>query len=97
MVSFGDYDDEDYETEDHYDFEILRLANENGKFAIPFNYEINKGKKDYTGLVQAIERGIDNNWFFLIDISPLMWDPSRIYRIYRLTPEGKSRKLQLEN
>jgi hypothetical protein len=84
-------------TDDDYDYEILKLANENGKFAIPFDFEINRLIKEITPLLQAFERGIDNNWFTLIDISPLMWDPSRIYRIYRLTPEGKSRKLQLEN
>lgn len=66
------------------DLEILSLANEKGKFAIEIGARMSPLQK------QGFERGIDKQYFTLVDVSPIANHPDRLFRIFRLTPLGVS-------
>lgn len=72
-------------TPDEADLYILGLANEKGKFAIEVGLRLKPCAQE------ALERGMDNEWFTLIDISHANIAPSLLLRIFRLTPAGKHR------
>ena len=70
--------------DEHEDFRLLSLANEKGKFAFQIAY----GSADFQSV---FERGIDKQWFTLVDISPLPHatpGDGRLFRIFRLTDAG---------
>ncbi len=65
------------------DRRLLALANEKGKFAIQIGCPMDEA------LQAAFERGIDNEWFTLVDIAPLAHADGRVCRVFRLTETGK--------
>lgn len=77
--------------QDEADWLLLKLANEKGKFALGM------GVIPDEQLQLAFERGIDADWFMLVDVSPLAAAPmSGIFRIFRLTQRGHARRAHLE-
>ena len=79
-------------SDEHEDFRLLSLANEKGKFALEIAY----GSADFQSV---FERGIDKQWFTMVDISPLPHatpNDRRLFRIFRLTDAGWSRRRVLE-
>ena len=78
-------------TDEECDWDILRRANDKGKFAI----ELGMVMCDH--LQFAFERGIDNSWWMLADLSFIAEYPSRNpMRIFKLTPAGEARRAELE-
>jgi len=77
-------------SDDDADFWLLMLANEKRKFAIQIGYTLKPEQQ------AAFERGIDNHWFDLVDVSPVSEAPaSMIMRIFRLTEAGIARLEEL--
>lgn len=77
--------------EDRADYDLLSLANEKGKFGIALGLTLNQRGQF------ALERGIDEEWFTLVDISAIA-EPVTcgvLLRIFRLTPEGATRLMIL--
>jgi hypothetical protein len=73
-------------TNDAADHELLKLANEKGKFALQLGLEL----EDY--LQSAFERGIDQEWFTLVDLSEIAEAPQAgLMRVFRLTESGRKR------
>ena len=63
------------------DWMLLKLANEKGKFAL--------GIPTPPSVHEAFERGIDGEWFTLVDLTPLTQSGSDgVFKIYRLTKTG---------
>lgn len=78
-------------TDEECDWDILRRANDKGKFAI----ELGQVMCDH--LQAAFERGINNSWWTMVDLSFIAEYPSRSpMRIFKLTTFGESRRAQLE-
>lgn len=77
-------------TNDDADLELLSLANEKGKFAIELGYRLEPHKQ------YALERGIDAEWFRIVDVSPIAVSPGRLMRIFKLTEQGKERLAALK-
>lgn len=72
------------------DMALLGLANEKHKFGIELGY-MPKARVD------AFERGIDNEWFTLVDLSAGVGAaPGRVLRVFRLTEAGRARLLLLK-
>jgi len=68
------------------DYRLLSLANEKRKFAISIYMVLDQGLQD------ALERGIDAEWFRLIDVSFLANAPGwGLTRVFRLTDVGTDR------
>ena len=75
---------------DEADFHVLSLANKKRKFAVPLGARVAQDIQD------AIERGFDNQWFQLIDLSTMNeGGVGVIYRIFRLTDAGLDRLAEL--
>ncbi len=74
---------------DEADRQLLMLANEQGKFAVSI---LGGATRELT---EAIERGLDNNWFQLLDVAFLEHVPDIPMRIFRLTPLGWARRKEL--
>lgn len=72
-------------TEDEADFKILGMANERDKFGLDV-----RGIDD-PNLQQAFERGIDHNWFTLVDVSFVAAYPGVLMRVFKLTDGGRYR------
>jgi hypothetical protein len=73
-------------TADEADLRILSLASNKRKFAIEVGLPMEPA------MIDAFERGIDHEWFALVDISTGI--PSameRLMRVYRLTDAGMTR------
>lgn len=71
---------------DAADLRLLKLANEKGKFAIEVGFPMDQ---DLQG---AFERGIDNDWFTLVDLSPVACAPMGcLMRVFKLTAAGRYR------
>ena len=78
-------------THDQAEWEILKLANEKGKFAIQM------GAIPEEDLQTAFERGIDNDWFTLVDVGPLAHaSPGMVMRVFKLTAAGRARHDELK-
>jgi hypothetical protein len=76
--------------EDKADLELLGLANEKRKFAIALDYK-------NIHLQEALERGIDNQWFTLVDVSVIAVTAKPVLmRVFRLTDAGLTRLAQLQ-
>jgi len=82
-------------TNDEADLAILSLANEKLKFALEIGRPAFEGTED-AYLQLALERGIDGEWFTLVDVSPVAEFPGRLFRIFRLTDAGVARLKQLK-
>ena len=76
-------------TFDEADRELLDLANEKGKFALDI-----LGIDD-EDLQLAFERGIDQDWFTLVDVSYISVT-SHLMRIFKLTEAGEQRLKELD-
>lgn len=77
-------------TFDQADWELLSLANEKGKFGIGLSTRLDDD------LQLAFERGIDNQWFTFVDLSPVAAMPGAgLIRLYRLTEAGTARRAAL--
>jgi hypothetical protein len=76
-------------TDDEADLQILALASEKRKFAIPVAMPL----PDH--LQFALERGMENDWFRLIDVAAVAELPDRLMRIFRLTDTGMARMAEL--
>jgi hypothetical protein len=62
---------------------ILGLANEKGKFAIAVGLALDETRQT------VLERGMDEDWFRLIDVTPLTVAPTYCNRVFKLTPTGE--------
>lgn len=71
-------------TADQADAALLGLANHKGKFGI-------QGRITDAAIQDAFERGIDNEWFRFVDMSPVAAVPHQYVRVFRLTEAGKAR------
>lgn len=75
---------------DEGDFSILKLANQNGKFAIAMNEALS------VTVCGAVNRGLENGW-----ITCLTWAcildaaPGVVCTVFRLTESGKARLAEL--
>lgn len=77
-------------THDEADWLILKLANDKRKFALQLALDLDLDTQN------AFERGIDNDWWTLVDISPLANTPLPvIMRVFKLTPAGWDRRNEL--
>lgn len=77
-------------TDDEADWNILKLANPKGKFAIQV------GPLPVRQEQEAFERGIDNEWWRLVDIGPVSSAPrGLVFRIFKLTEAGRARRVEL--
>lgn len=77
-------------TDDEADLELLGLASNLRKFGIPMDVAMPEP------LVRAFERGIDRQWFTLVDItfrSEAL--PGRPLKVFRLTDAGMLRLAEL--
>ena len=78
-------------THDEAEWGILKLANDKGKFAIQM------GAIPEEDLQTAFERGIDNDWFTLVDVGPLAHaSQGAVMRIFKLTAAGRARHDELK-
>lgn len=78
------------ETFDEAELRLLSLANEKGKFAILVGLPLGQAMQD------AFERGIDNEWFALVDVGMVAAaGPGRLMRVFRLTQAGQERRAEL--
>lgn len=78
-------------SEEECDWEILKLANEKGKFGIEL------GVIPCEHIQAAFERGIDNNWWIMVDLTFLPSHPSRNpLRLFKLTNFGEARRATLQ-
>lgn len=68
------------------DASLLGLANEKGKFAIQIGMAMDDA------LIDAFERGIDREWFTLVDVTPIAIAPGTVCRVFRLTQAGWKRR-----
>jgi hypothetical protein len=73
-------------SENKNDAELLALANEKGKFAIQIGFPMSEP------LQEAFERGIDNEWFTLVDVSTIAHSGGACCRVFRLTEAGRQRR-----
>lgn len=71
------------------DWDLLRLANEKGKFALSIGVIL------LPAMQWAFERGIDEQWFTLVDIAPLQVADFQMMRVFRLTEAGWKRRREL--
>lgn len=71
-------------TDEEADWEVLRIADENGKFALPLAEELP------AEIQAAFEGGLDRDWFRLSDIRPVTAKDQRIklMRVFKLTDAG---------
>ena len=67
------------------DLRLLKLANSKGKFALEMGLPMDRH------LLDAFERGIDQQWFTLVDVAPLASAGMSTCRVFRLTDEGWKR------
>lgn len=69
---------------------LLQFANEKGKFGI----SLIEGKLPAVEIQEAFERGIDGEWFTLVDVSILTEAETGpgLMRVFRLTPAGITRR-----
>jgi len=66
------------------DYALMRIANEKRKFAIEL-----AGYVMSPMMAEAFERGIDEEWFTLVDVSAhLQAAPGRVMKVFRLTDKG---------
>ena len=78
--------------EDAADAELLSLATEDtGKFAIGIDYKLSDA------LQLALERGMQNEWFRLVDVSVAAESQGHICRIFLLTAAGRWRLKRLKS
>lgn len=70
---------------DQADYDLLSMANERGKFGLDI-----QGIDD-VNLQYALERGIDEDWFTLVDVSFVANMPGVLMRVFKLTPLGRQR------
>lgn len=78
-------------TTDRLDFELLSLANEKRKFGVGLTTVLEPD------LQAAFERGIDQQWFTFIDLSPVYsaLPNGGFVRLFRLTDVGVARRDEL--
>lgn len=76
-------------SDDRADLELLSMANEKGKFGLDL-----RGIDD-PNLQHALERGIDQDLFTLVDISFVAMLPLVLMRVFKLTPKGRRRLAEL--
>jgi len=70
------------------DLAILGLANDNGKFGLHLGVKLTQQQHD------AFERGIENEWFRLVDVSTISHAPG-LFRVFMLTESGRARLAEL--
>ena len=69
-------------SDEEAEIQLLSSANHRGKFAIELGHVLPPAQQI------AFERGIDNQWFTLVDVAPLAVTPDRLTRVFRLTEAG---------
>jgi len=69
---------------DESDFALLNLANEKGKFGLQLGVRLTEQEHE------AFERGIENEWFRLVDVSTIA-HAEGIFRVFKLTEAGLAR------
>lgn len=77
-------------TDEEADLTVLSKANHKRKFGVPFGVSLP------SELQFAFERGIDNDWFRLVDIAPIAALPSNFIRLFKLTDVGVARLTTLK-
>ena len=64
------------------EYEVLKLANENGKFAVEYGAGLSGQQQ-----IDALERMQLRREVILIDMSPLAAYPGKVFRVFLVTPE----------
>lgn len=78
-------------THDEADWQLLKLANDKGKFALSL------GPLEDHDLQIAFERAIDREWFTFVDLSPITAARrAGLMRVFRLTQAGRRRRTELQ-
>ncbi len=73
--------------DDEEELELLKLANEHGKFAIPILTQPLSEPKQL-----ALERLQQRRWITLIDVTPIA-NMTGLYRIFLLSPEARAKRV----
>lgn len=71
--------------EEQAELNILKCANDAGKFAIP----VDEGLPDL--VQQALERGMHLEWYRLVDVATIAAAGGRLCRVFILTAAGRNR------
>lgn len=71
--------------DDEADFRLLSVADRKRKFVVQLGYV---PEPEYQ---RAFERGIDNDWFTLVDVTTVLELPGKVFRVFRLTDAGDRR------
>lgn len=71
--------------DDEADFRLLSLADRTRKFVMQLGYVLE------SEFQCALERGIDNDWFTLVDVTTTPELPGKVFRVFRLTDAGMKR------
>ena len=70
--------------------ELLKLANNNGKFAIQLGHAMSYDRQN------AFEWMLMNDWIRLIDVTALSHGPGGIFRVYRAMPVAMAFRTRME-
>jgi hypothetical protein len=70
--------------EEQAEYELLKLANDKGKFAIPMAANMTDDHSD------ALERLQLREWIKLIDVSPLSIQTGKVFRVFMITPAART-------
>lgn len=76
-------------TDDEADYQVLSRGNDKGKFAIAVEATAPPE------IWQAFERGLENEWFRLVDVARLTATNGELARVFRLTDAGRERLKKL--
>lgn len=77
-------------TNEEADFNLLKLANGKGKFGLQLAPGVGRDEE------AAFQRGIDNEWFRLVDVSYIA-NSTGVFRVFKLTQAGIDRLAQLRS
>jgi hypothetical protein len=70
--------------DERFEYEVLSLANEGGKFAIQIGMIMGPD------LQNALQRLQERRWVMLIDISPVAIEPGALFRIFLASDDALS-------
>lgn len=76
-------------SDDEADFRLLSVADRKRKFVVQLGHVLE------SEFQCALDRGIDNNWFILLDVTTAIDLPGKIFRVFRLTASGERRLNEL--
>jgi hypothetical protein len=73
------------------DYRLLSMATDDtDKFALEIGLQLDED------LNEAFERGIQHDWFTLVDVGPIALKMNSCFRIFKLTLSGRKLKASLQ-